>query len=179
MVERYSYKVDVLGSNPSRRTASKAVLLKAGDGRCNMKYQSLALLLLRVSLGWLFFYAGFSKFAGFSAKDYLLNLKGPFAGMFLPLAGNILVDQLVIWGLTLIGLCLILGILIRFASFWGIVMMVLFYLSEYPPAHAFLVDEHIIYISIFLFLMVSNAGHFYGFGKQLEKKFPKYKALIG
>lgn len=144
-----------------------------------MKYQSLTLLLLRLSLGWLFFYAGFSKFAGFSAKGYLLNLKGPFAGLFLPLAGNTLVDQLVVWGLTLIGLCLILGILIRFASFWGIIMMILFYLSVYPPEHAFLIDDHIIYIVIFLTLMVSNAGHFYGLDKTLEKKFPKYKSLMG
>lgn len=144
-----------------------------------MKYQSLTLLLLRLSLGWLFFYAGFSKFAGFSAKAYLLNLKGPFASLFLPLAGNMLVDQLVMWGLTLIGLCLILGVLIRFASFWGIVMMILFYLSVYPPEHAFLVDDHIIYIAIFLTLMVSNAGHAYGFDKTLEKKFPKYKSLMG
>ena len=144
-----------------------------------MKYQSLALFILRVSLGWFFFYAGFSKFAGFSAKGYLLNLKGPFAGMFLPLAGNMLVDQLVIWGLTLIGLCLILGVLIRFASFWGIVMMVLFYLSAYPPEHAFLVDDHIIYIAAFLVLMVSNAVHFYGLDKTLEKKLPKYKKLMG
>lgn len=144
-----------------------------------MKYQSLALFLLRVSLGWFFFYAGFSKFAGFSAKGYLLNLKGPFAGMFLPLAGNMLVDQLVIWGLTLIGLCLILGALIRFASFWGIVMMVLFYLSAYPPERAFLVDDHILYIAILFSLMVSGAGRFWGLDETLEKKFPKYKALMG
>lgn len=144
-----------------------------------MKYQSLALLLLRLFLGLFFFYAGYSKLVGFSAKGYLLNLKGPFADMFLPLAGNMLVDQLVIWGLTLIGLCLILGALIRFASFWGIVMMILFYLSAYPPEHAFLVDDHIIYIGIFLFLMSSNAGHFWGLDKTLEKKFPKFKALMG
>ncbi len=147
-----------------------------------MKYQFLASFLLRISLGWFFFYAGYSKLVavdGFSAKGYLLNLKGPFAGLFLSLAGNVLVDQLVIWGLTLIGLCLILGILIRFASFWGIVMMALFYLTAYPPARAFLVDDHIIFIAILLFLMVSNAGYSYGFGKQLEKKFPKYKILMG
>ena len=177
----------MLGSTPSGRTTSASNVAEAnvalhkrqGKGGVKMKYQSLALLLLRVSLGWLFFYAGYSKIAGFSAKAYLLNLKGPFAGMFLPLAGNMVVDQLVIWGLTLIGLCLILGILVRFASFWGIVMMVLFYLTAYPPLHAFLVDDHIIYIAVFLVLMVSNAGHFYGFGKQLEKKFPKYKNLMG
>lgn len=145
-------------------------------------YQSLLLFLLRVSLGWFFFYAGFSKLTavqGFSAKAYLLNLKGPFANLFLSLAGNALVDQLVMWGLTLIGLCLILGVLVRFASFWGVIMMVLFYLSAYPPAHAFLVDDHIIYIAILLFLMASNAGYNYGLGKTLEKKFPKYKALMG
>lgn len=145
-----------------------------------MKTFSLwATFFLRVSLGWLFLYAGISKIGAFSAKGYLVSLKGPFAALFYPLAGNMLVDQLVIWGFTLIGVCLILGVLVRFASFWGIVMMALFYLTAYPPEHAFLVDDHIIYIFVLLFLMVSNAGHFNGVDKVLEKKLPKYKNLMG
>lgn len=147
-----------------------------------MKYQSLASFLLRVSLGWLFFYAGYSKLtaaAGFSAKQFLLNLHGPFAGFYQVFVGNPMVDSLVVWGEILIGLCLILGILVRFSSFWGIVMMLLFYFAQYPAAHSFIVNDQLMYVFVLFYLMTSNAGYVYGLGKTLEKKFPKYKNLMG
>lgn len=147
-----------------------------------MKYQSLASFLLRVSLGWLFFYAGYSKLTaanGFTVEQFLLNLQGPFAGFYQVFIGNPVVDSLVIWGEILIGICLILGVLVRFSSFWGIVMMLLFYFAQYPPEHSFIVNDQLMYAFVLLYLMASNAGHFYGFGKQLEKKFPKYKVVIG
>jgi len=147
-----------------------------------MKNKDLSTFLLRVALGWLFLYSGYSKLTaagGFSAKGFLLNLQGPFSAFYLPLAGNPVVDQLVIWGEILIGICLILGLLVRFASFWGIVMMLLFYFAEFPPEHAFLINEHIIYILIFIFLMVSNSGHFWGLDKKFEKMFPQLKILMG
>lgn len=143
------------------------------------EFSSWTMLILRVSLGFLFFYAGVSKFGNFTAKGYLLNLEGPFSALFKPLAGNFLVDQLVIWGLTLIGISLMLGILVRFSSFWGIILMLLLYLSGYPPQHAFIVDDHIIYIAVLLVFMTSNVGHFMGLDKALEKKLPKYKSLMG
>lgn len=147
-----------------------------------MKLQSWISLFLRVSLGWLFLFAGYSKLTavgGFTAKQFLLNLHGPFASFYLPFAGNPLVDNLVVWGEILIGLCLILGVLVRFASFWGIVMLLLFYFSEYPPLHSFIVNDQFVYILLFVYFMVSKAGYFYGLDKTLEKKFPKFKNLMG
>lgn len=140
----------------------------------------LSVIFLRIGLGWLLFYSGFEKLTGgFSAKGFLLNLHGSFASFFLPLAGNPIADQLVIWGELLIGICLILGLFVRFASFWGIIMMLLFYLAQFPAEHAFIVDDHIIYSLILVFLMVSNSGHFYGLDKKLEKIFPQLKLLMG
>jgi len=147
-----------------------------------MKNKDLSTFLLRIALGWLFLYSGYSKLTavgGFSAKGFLLNLHGPFSAFYLPLAGNPVVDQLVIWGEILIGICLILGLLVRFASFWGIVMMLLFYFAEFPPEHAFIVDEHIIYALVLGFFMVSNAGYFWGMDKKLEKLLPQFKLLMG
>ncbi|MCL4354181.1 DoxX family membrane protein [Patescibacteria group bacterium] len=146
-----------------------------------MKDKSLiTIFFLRIAIGWLLFYSGFGKLlSGFSAKGFLLNLHGTFSAFFLPLAGNNLVDGLVVWGELLIGLCLILGLLVRFAGFWGIVMMLLFYFASFPPKHAFLIDEHIIYALILVFFMVSNAGHFWGLDKKLEKVLPQLKLLMG
>jgi thiosulfate dehydrogenase [quinone] large subunit len=143
---------------------------------------SLITFFLRIALGWLFLYAGLEKLTavgGFSAKQFLLNLHGPFSAFFLPLAGNPIVDNLVVWGEILIGVCLILGLLVRFAAFWGIIMMFLFYFAQYPPKNAFIFDDHIIYILILFFFIVSNAGHFYGLDKKLEKQFPQLKSLMG
>lgn len=148
----------------------------------HMKTKDLSIFLLRLALGWLFLYSGYSKLTavgGFSAKGFLLNLHGPFSTFYLPLAGNPAVDQLVIWGEILIGISLILGFLVRFAGFWGIIMMLLFYLAQFPAEHAFLIDDHIIYSLILVFFMVSNSGHFYGLDKKLEKIFPQLKVLMG
>ncbi len=142
----------------------------------------MALFSLRVFLGWLFLYAGFEKLiavGGFSAKGFLLNLHGPFSAFYLPLAGNHLVDGLVVWGEILIGICLILGLLVRFAGFWGIIMMLLFYFAGFPPQNSFIVDEHIIYALVLILFMVSNSGYFWGLDKRLEKIFPQLKLLMG
>ena len=147
-----------------------------------MKIQLWATLLLRVSLGWLFLFAGYSKLTavgGFTAKQFLLGLHGPFASFYLPLAGNPIVDNLVICGEILIGLSLILGVLVRFASFWGIILLLLFYFAEYPPEHSLIVNDQFIYILLFVYFLVSKAGYFYGLDKMLEKKFPKFKSLMG
>lgn len=143
---------------------------------------SLATFLLRLALGWVFFYAGWEKLTmqgGFSAKGFLFNLHGIFSAFYLPLAGNHIIDLLVVWGEILIGICLISGLLVRFASFWGIVMMLLFYFAQYPPKNAFLVDNHIIYVLVLVYFMASNAGCFWGMDKKLEKIFPKLKQLMG
>lgn len=143
-------------------------------------YTLWATFFLRISFGWLLLYSGTLKLLqGFSAAGYLSHLEGPFANIFSFMAGNVLVDNLVIWGEILIGACLILGVLVRFSAFWGVVMMLLFYFSGYPYEHSFIVNEHIIYALVLFYLMVSNPGHFLGLDKALEKKFPKFKNLMG
>ena len=88
-------------------------------------------------------------------------------------------DGLVVWGEILIGICLILGLLVRFAGFWGIIMMLLFYFAGFPPQNSFIVDEHIIYALVLILFMVSNSGYFWGLDKRLEKIFPQLKLLMG
>ena len=124
-------------------------------------FQKISLLLLRISLGWLFFYAGITKVldSTWSAAGYISGSK-VFAGFYTwLLQPNILpvINFLNEWGLTLIGAALILGVFVRFASFFGLVLMILYYLPIYPPAHG-LVDEHIIYSLVFLVLMGFGAG---------------------
>ncbi|MGW8178066.1 MAG: DoxX subfamily [bacterium] len=71
-----------------------------------------------------------------SARLYLLDSRGPFASLFHSMASNdrilSVTDFLNEWGLLLIGLSLILGILSRWASYAGMTMLLFYYLSH-PP----------------------------------------------
>ncbi len=137
----------------------------------------MAVFLSRVGLGILFFYAGISKVLNpsWSAAGYLNSAK-TFPGLYhwFASAGNIgwvsLVNE---WGLLLVGLALITGFLVRWASFGGILLMALYYTAilqfPYAGANSFLVDEHIIFISVFLIFIASNAGTFWGLDSMLQK----------
>jgi uncharacterized membrane protein YphA (DoxX/SURF4 family) len=96
------------------------------------------LLGLRLAVGWLFLYEGLAKLLtpGWTAASYLLLSRGFFPGFFHWLGSrpDLLgaVDFLNSWGLTLIGIALILGALTRLASAFGIVLLALYYLAQ-PP----------------------------------------------
>jgi thiosulfate dehydrogenase [quinone] large subunit len=100
--------------------------------------QMTAVVVLRVLIGWLFLYEGLSKLTtpGWSASGYLLQSRGPFAPLFRWMAANpdalSTVNQLNMWGLTLVGLGLVLGCFTRVASAAGLLMILLFYLCN-PP----------------------------------------------
>src|SRR3989344_450615 len=131
---------------------------------------AIALFALRLSLGWLFFYAGITKVfdAGWSAAGYLAGAK-TFPALFhwFALPANIgWVNFINEWGLAAVGLALILGWRGKWASFAGAGFMLLYYLPildfPYPNAHSFIVDEHFIYALLLVFLALSGAGRIYG-----------------
>jgi thiosulfate dehydrogenase [quinone] large subunit len=107
-----------------------------------MKYltdkQAIWLVLLRLAIGWHFLYEGLVKVidSNWSARVYLLDSHGPFSTLFHSIASNerilSVTDFLNEWGLLLIGLGLILGILSRWASYAGMLMLIFYYLSH-PP----------------------------------------------
>lgn len=135
----------------------------------------IPLILIRLGLGWVFFYAGWSKVVTYftPAKDwtaagFLGNIEGPFSSLFSSLAGNAIIDQLNAWGLLLIGVALILGILVRWVAFWGIVLMLFYWLAGFPPDHSFIVDDHIIYSLVLVLLAAIGAGRVWGLDKSIE-----------
>ncbi len=138
---------------------------------CRPGLFSVSLVLLRVALGVVFFFAGFSKLMSYwSAASFLSAASGPFAGFFQAMAGSALVDGLNAWGLTLIGVALILGVLLRSASAAGIILMLLYYFAHFEQntAHGF-VDQHIIYAIILLMLIGSGVGHALGLDAVIER----------
>jgi len=100
--------------------------------------QMATVVVLRVLIGWHFLYEGLGKLTAesWSAAGYLKQARGPLADLFKWMASDPAVldkvNFLNMWGLTAIGLGLILGCFTRFASAAGIVVILLFYLCN-PP----------------------------------------------
>lgn len=154
--------------------------------------QKTSLFLLRISLGWFFFYAGITKVLDplWSAEKYLQGAK-TFSGFYnLLLSPSILptVNVMNEWGLTLLGVSLILGIGVRLSSTLGALLMLLYYfvILDFPylGSSSFLVDQHIIYIFILLLFANLRAGRVWGLENWCAKlpicsKFPKLRNFIG
>ena len=138
--------------------------------------QKFFLALSRITVCWMFFYAGITKVLNpqWSAEGYLKGAKA-FTWFF-----QILLDPSILpiinfmnkWGLTLLGLSLILGLFVRFSSLLGVLLMALYYIAlgfPYPNPHSYIVDEHIIYISVLLFFAAIKAGRVFGLdGKRVH-----------
>lgn len=133
-------------------------------------YQRVSLTVLRLSLGVMFFYAGITKVIDptWSAAGYLKGAK-TFSFLFQWMLDPSIISIINFvneWGLTLLGISLIVGCLVRYSSYAGIALMSLYYLAildfPYPNAHALIVDEHIIYIAALLALIAFNVGNTWG-----------------
>lgn len=153
--------------------------------------QKLSLFLLRISMGWLMLYAGITKVLNpaWSAEGYLKGTK-TFTGLYGWFASPGILPAINFvneWGLTLLGVSLILGIGVRLSSILGAVLMLLYYFPvlTFPyVAHSYLVDEHIIYGFALLVLAATRAGRVYGLENWCSNlpicsKFPQLRKLFG
>ncbi|MBN2482418.1 MAG: DoxX family protein [Bacteroidales bacterium] len=101
------------------------------------------LTIVRIIIGWHFLYEGFVKLTDgtWTAAPYLAGSRWIFSSVFQAIAdSNVLMnitDLINVWGLTLIGLALILGIYTRIAAFCGALLMLLYFVA-YPPFLGFM-----------------------------------------
>mgnify|MGYP001575726727 CR=1 FL=1 len=141
------------------------------------KLQKLSILILRLALGFLMFYAGITKVTdpSWSAAGYIKGAKAfsPFYNFLLSPSVLPVINFLNEWGLTLLGISLIFGVFVRLSSALGIILMILYYLPilkfPYVGEHSYLVDEHIIYSLTLFLLMAFNAGRIFGFDGWFSK----------
>lgn len=121
----------------------------------------LVLGIIRIVLGFMMVWAFFDKLLGLgmlttpenaivnggSPTAYYLSelVSGPFEGLFNAIAGNAVVDFLLMAGLIAIGVAMMLGIASRLSTVGMVVMMVLMYMLCIPPSDNPLVDYHIVY----------------------------------
>lgn len=138
----------------------------------------IAITVLRVLVGWHFLYEGIAKLtsASWSASGYLKQARGPFAALFKWIAGeaNLLAyaDQITMWGLTIVGVLLILGLFTRLASLGGIGFLLMFYFANPPFVGYFyslpsegsylVVNKNLVELGALVVILVSGSGRFAG-----------------
>jgi thiosulfate dehydrogenase [quinone] large subunit len=138
----------------------------------------IAITVLRVLIGWHFLYEGIAKLSSpsWSAAGYLKQARGPFADLFKSLAAkpDLLAnaDLITMWGLTAVGLLLILGLFTRLASLGAIGFIVLFYLCNPPFVGYFysiptegsylIVNKNLVELGALVVVLVTGSGSFAG-----------------
>lgn len=138
----------------------------------------IAITLLRLFVGWHFLYEGIAKLSApaWSSAGFLRQSRGPFADQFRWLATqpNLLAyaDLITMWGLTLVGLLLILGLFTRLASPAGIGLVLLFYLCNPPFIGYFysipsegsylIVNKNLVEVCALLVIFSTGSGKFAG-----------------
>src|SRR5512136_977209 len=111
-----------------------------------------------------------------SAAGYLKQSRGPFAELFKWLAGqpNLLEysNLITMWGLTIVGVLLMLGLFSRLASLAGIGFILLFYLANPPFVGYFyslpmegsylIVNKNLVELCALVVVFVTGSGRFAG-----------------
>ena len=156
------------------------------------KPQRASVFILRIVMGWMYLYAGITHILDpkFSAAKYI-NGATSFVDLyqwFLSPQVLPIIDFMVKWGLTLLGVSLILGLFVRLSAYLGMLLMLLFYLPilNFPMVGkgSYLIDKHIIYM-VGLFALASfRAGHVWGLDKWCSSlpicsRYPKLRAWLG
>ncbi len=150
------------------------------------KGQAFWLVLLRIGIGWHFLYEGASKMLdpSWTSKPYLIDSQGFMSCFFEWLAAHddilLIVDMLNEWGLSLIGLSLILGLFSRLAAVAGALLLFLYYLSHpawpgldyvYPQDGNFLIiDKIIVEMLALMVVYVFPTSHIAGLARILPVK---------
>ena len=146
----------------------------------------------RILMGWTFLYAGVSQLTdpGFTVAAFLSHTKtfhDELAVFALPAFAPYM-TFLVKWGHTLIGLSLVTGCLVRVSAPFGILLMATYYFAHmdwpYIEAHTnFIVDYHLVYGGVLVYLMMKHAGHVWGLDGWLDRlpliaKYPTLRPLV-
>lgn len=145
------------------------------------------LVIVRIAIGWHFLYEGIAKIASgsWTSAGYLAGSRWIFAPVFHWMADNTgiisVVDFLNVWGMTLIGIGLILGLFTRWASAGG-ALLLLFYFVAYPPIPGYMisvpvegsylwVNKNLIELLILVAMAFMSSGYMFG----LDRLYIKWK----
>ncbi|MDE2230373.1 MAG: DoxX family protein [Alphaproteobacteria bacterium] len=150
------------------------------------------IFVLRVLVGWVFLYAGtWQIWENYSAAGFL-NHVVTFHSFFVNFATPAVLpatDFLMKWGHLLIGLSLVSGLMVRVSGPFGALLMIVYYFAHiqwpFVGDHLnFLVDFHLVYATVIVYLVAHDAGHVWGLDGLVERlhvveRHPALRPLFG
>jgi len=124
----------------------------------------------RIAMGWTFLYAAIHHFGDDRFVAGFLSHTKTFHDFYAPFTSAALapiLTFLVEYGHLLIGLSLVSGLLVRYSAPFAILLMILYWTAhmDFPfieNANNFILDYHIVYAGVLVYLMVKNAGCVWG-----------------
>lgn len=138
----------------------------------------IAITVMRVIVGWHFLYEGIAKLtsSSWSAVGYMRVSRGPFAAFFKWIASQPqLLDNanmITMYGLTIVGVLLMLGLFTRLAAVGGIGFVLLFYLCNPPFVGYFysiptegsylIVNKNLVELCALAVILLTRSGLFAG-----------------
>ena len=138
----------------------------------------IAITIMRVVVGWHFLYEGVSKLTSttWSSAGYMKASRGPLAELFRWIASQPhLLDNanlITMYGLTIVGVLLMLGLFTRLAAAGGIGFILLFYLCNPPfigyfyaiPAEGtyLIVNKNLVELCALVVILLTGTGRFAG-----------------
>jgi thiosulfate dehydrogenase (quinone) large subunit len=136
------------------------------------------ILFFRLAMAWTFLYAASHQVFDpkFSVAGFLSHTKtfhDVYTVFTTPTVAPIL-TFLVSYGHLLIGLSLAVGLLVRVSASFGIMLVLMYWTAhmDFPyieNANNFLLDYHIVYAGVLVFLIVKRAGHVWGLDSVVEQ----------
>jgi len=143
------------------------------------KSERALIVFFRLTMAWTFLYAASHQVfvPGWSVVGFLSSTK-TFHGFYQIFTGPTIapvISFLVAYGHLLIGLSLLVGLLVRVSASFGVALMLVYWTAHmnFPYVGGgttnFLLDEHIVYAGVLVFLVVEHAGHVWGLDSWAEK----------
>ena len=149
-------------------------------------FQFYGLVVLRVLIGWHFLYEGISKLINpyWSSAAYLLDSKWIFSGLAETIASNPTLLTISVsvngWGLTLVGISLLLCLFSRYSALVGMGFVMLYYLFAPPllgleysrPGEGsyIIVNKNLIEACALFVLVMFPTSHITGLDRFLNKE---------
>lgn len=135
-------------------------------------------LFFRLTMAWTFLYAASHQVFDphFSVAGFLSHTKtfhDAYAVFTTPKVAPV-ITFLVSYGHLLIGLSLAVGLMVRVSSAFGIMLMLMYWTAhmDFPfieDKNNFLLDYHIVYAGVLVYLIAKRAGHVWGLDGIVER----------
>ena len=154
--------------------------------------EKFLIVFFRLTIGWTFLWAAIHHFGDDKFVPGFLSHTKTFHDVYAPFAVPAIASPLtflVEYGHLLIGLSLISGLLVRASAPFAILLMLLYWTAhmDFPyieDRNSLIVDFHVVYAGLLVYLMAKSAGHVFGLDAWAEnllvvRQNPMLRWLVG